>query len=146
MGFLSDSSYHLKSEQTAFNRQTGKHSPNTACICHSQILNNEVISEWKGNIDKYLSIEYGFPSGTRLMGILRIHLNIYSPECILYSYSVLCVFPSHSICEMCKIILQLCRLQLSIPGRAAVSRNICLLGPSCFGKSKAVFERNYMPR
>ncbi len=28
------------------------------------------------------SIEYEFPSGTCLMGILRIHLKIYSPECI----------------------------------------------------------------
>ncbi len=82
MGFQSDSSYHLQSEQTAFNRQTGKHILNSACICHSQILNNEVISEWKGNIEKKLSIEYGFPSGTRLMGILRIHLKIYLPECI----------------------------------------------------------------
>ncbi len=77
----SDSSYHLQSEQTAFNRQTGKHSLNSACICHLQILNNGVISEWKGNTEKNLSIEYGFPGGTRLMGILCIHLKIYLPEC-----------------------------------------------------------------
>ncbi len=83
MGFLSDSSYHLQSEQTVFNRQTGKHILNSACICHSQIANNEVISEWKGNIEKNLSIEYGFPSGTRLKGILRIHLKIFSPECMV---------------------------------------------------------------
>ena len=31
---------------------------------------------------KDLSIEYEFPSGTHLMGILCIHLIIYSPECI----------------------------------------------------------------
>ena len=36
------------------------------------------------NIEKNLSIEYGFPSGTHLMGILRIHLMIYSPECSSY--------------------------------------------------------------
>ena len=42
---------------------------------------NEVISEWKGNIEKNLSIEYGFPSITRFMGILCIHLMIYLPEC-----------------------------------------------------------------
>ncbi len=81
MGFLSDSSYHLQSEQTAFNRKTGKHSLNSACICHSQIANNKVILEWKGNIEKNLSFEYGFPSRTYLMGILCIHLKIYSPEC-----------------------------------------------------------------
>ncbi len=81
MVFQSDSSYHLQSEQTAFNRETGKHSLNSACICHSQILNTEVISEWKGNIEKNLSIEYGFSSGTHLMGTLRIHLKIYLPEC-----------------------------------------------------------------
>ncbi len=81
MVFQSDSSSHLQSKQIAFNRQTGKHSLNSACICHSQILNNEVISEWKGTIEKNLSVEYGFPSGTRLMGILRIHLKIYLPEC-----------------------------------------------------------------
>ncbi len=79
--FLSDSSYHLQSEQTALNRQTGKDSLNLACICHLLILNNEVISEWKGNIEKNLSIEYVFYSGTRLMGIIRIHLKIYLPEC-----------------------------------------------------------------
>ncbi len=81
MVFQSDSSYHLQSQQTAFNRQTGNHSLNSACTGHSQILNNEVISEWKGNIEKNLSIEYGFPSGTWMMGILRIHLKIYLPEC-----------------------------------------------------------------
>ena len=54
---------------------------NSACICQSQILNNEIISGWKGNIEKNLSIGYGFPSGTRLMGILRIHLIIFSTEC-----------------------------------------------------------------
>ncbi len=81
MVFQSDSSYHLHSEQTAFNRQTGKHSLNSACICHSQILNYEVISVWKGDIEKNLSMEYGFPSGTRLMVILRIHLKIYLSEC-----------------------------------------------------------------
>ena len=32
--------------------------------------NNEVISEWKGIIEKNLCIEYGFLSGTRSMGIL----------------------------------------------------------------------------
>ena len=32
-------------------------------------------------IEKNLSIEYGFPNGTHLMGILRIHLKIYLPEC-----------------------------------------------------------------
>ncbi len=50
-----DSSYHLQSEQTTFNGQIGKHSLNSACICHSQIANNrdnEVISEWMGNIEK----------------------------------------------------------------------------------------------
>ncbi len=82
MVFQSDSRYHLQSEQTTFNRQTDIHSLNSACSCHSQILDNEVISEWKGNIEKNLSIEYGFPSGNRLMGILRIHLKIYLPECI----------------------------------------------------------------
>ncbi len=56
MVFQSDSNHHLQSEQTEFNRQTGKHSLNSACICHLQILNNEVISEWKGNIEKNLSI------------------------------------------------------------------------------------------
>ena len=55
---------------------------NSACISHSQILNNEFISERKGNIEKNLSIEYVFPSGTHFMQILRIHLMIYSPECI----------------------------------------------------------------
>ena len=37
----------------------------------------------------HLSIEYGFPSGTRLMGILHIHLKIYSPECTWHSQSKL---------------------------------------------------------
>ncbi len=35
----------------------------------------------EGEHQNTLSIEYGFPSGTRLMGILHIHLMIYSPEC-----------------------------------------------------------------
>ena len=74
MNLQSDSSYHPQFEQTAFNRQTGKHSMNFSMICHSKILNNEVISEWRGNIEKNLSIEYGFSSGT------RIHLMIYLPE------------------------------------------------------------------
>ncbi len=81
MDLLSDSSYHLQFEQTAFSRQTAKHSTNSACICHSQIVNHEVISEWKGNIEKNLSIEYEFPSGTHLIGILDIHLMIYLPGC-----------------------------------------------------------------
>ena len=82
MDLLSDSSYHLQFEQTTFNRQTGNHSTNSACICHSLILNdNEVTSEWKGNIEKNLSIGYGFHSGTHLMEIFHIHLMNYSPEC-----------------------------------------------------------------
>ncbi len=40
------------------NRQTDKHSTNSACICNLQIRNNEVISEWKGNIEKNLSIDF----------------------------------------------------------------------------------------
>ena len=32
-------------------------------------------------LEKNLSIEYGFPSRTHLMGILYIHLMIFSPEC-----------------------------------------------------------------
>ncbi len=51
------------------------------CIAIDNMKSYEVISEQKGNIEKNLSTEYGFPSGTRLMGILRIHLKIYSPEC-----------------------------------------------------------------
>ena len=73
------SSYHLQFEQKPFHKQTGKHSTNSACICHSHILNNEVISEWKGNIGKNLSIEYGYPSRTCLMEILSIHSMIYLP-------------------------------------------------------------------
>ena len=49
----------------------------------SYCLPSKVISEWKGNIENNLSIEYGFPSGTLLMRILHIHLMIYSPECIV---------------------------------------------------------------
>ncbi len=37
----------------------------------------------RGTSKKNLSNEYGFPSGTRLMRILRIHLKIYSPECVI---------------------------------------------------------------
>ena len=41
----------------------------------------------EGEHQKNLSIEYGFPCGTRLMGILHniIHLEIYLPECGLYT-------------------------------------------------------------
>ncbi len=48
---------------------------------------------------KNLSNEYGFPSGTRLMGILRIHLKIYLPECrciLKYNNTYPCNCLSHS--------------------------------------------------
>ena len=45
----------------------------------------------EGEHKKNLSIEYGFPSGTRLMGILHIHLMIYSPECSIHQSTI--VYP-----------------------------------------------------
>ncbi len=44
---------------------------------------HEVISKWKVNIEKNLSIEYGFPRRTCLMRILHIHVMIFLPESML---------------------------------------------------------------
>ena len=60
---------------------TGKCSTNSDCICHSQNLSNEVISEWKGNIEKMYPLNMDFPAELVWWGILRIHLMISSPEC-----------------------------------------------------------------
>ncbi len=64
-------------------KQTVKHSTNSACIFVTHKFN--VISDWKWNIKKNLSIEYGFPIGTHFMGILCIYFMIYLPECMFYT-------------------------------------------------------------
>ena len=85
------------------------------CIFHSQIPNNEVISEWKGNIEKNVFIECGFPCGTRLMGTLCIHLMIYSPEYsvkdALYRYENFFIMLYHNS-KLCNHILHEVRKQL----------------------------------
>ncbi len=40
----------------------------------------------QSSIEKNLSIKYGFPSGTRLMGIICIHLMIYSLVSVIYQF------------------------------------------------------------
>ncbi len=77
----------IRPTTSSLNRQhlTEDRLANTAQIQHVFATHKFLIMKsfrtWKGNIEKNLSIEYGFPSGTRLIGILCIYLMIYLPEC-----------------------------------------------------------------
>ncbi len=51
----------------------------------------------RGTSEKNLSIEYGFPSGTHLREILRIHLMIYLPDCRALKVQLKCLLIGYSM-------------------------------------------------
>ncbi len=47
--------------------------------------NSNITSDWKRKIEIKLFIQSAFASGSRLMGIIHIHLMIYFLECVIGS-------------------------------------------------------------
>ncbi len=59
--------------QKLFYRQPRQPNTKSCCNCRSKNLNNAVISDWRMNIEKIISIQYGYSDGCRLIGIFHIN-------------------------------------------------------------------------